>query len=111
PMGVIERQRNGGDKSRRFLWPRPVRFQPITKRAALDEFRDDKDCAVFRATDIMSRYDVLMVEPSDRPRFGQIGFHVFRLMKPLRRGYLDSDLPAQSFVKSPIHTAKATRAH
>jgi len=73
---------------------------------AFDELRHDETESVFRATNIMDRHDVGMVQPGEYAGFNQKRFHVLGVGDSSNGWHLDGYRSVEVIVVSKIDPSK-----
>ena len=77
---MLECLSDGRQQLCQFVVVGAIFLNPVSQRAAFDEFGNDVDRAIICATDIMHGNDVGMVQTGDSASFFQILFGIFRFL-------------------------------
>ncbi len=80
----MQRVGDRGDQFRRIPEGRSSLSNPDRQIASFDELRDDVTESILRATNVMYRHDVGMVQPGENAGFGEKRFHSFRIEQRAR---------------------------
>ena len=81
---------------------------PVGERGAFDELGDDVDRAIRGAAHVVDRDDVGMVERRDGASLGEVELRIAGILEPIRRRYLDRDLPLELLVESQVNAAECS---
>ena len=104
-MSVIEGPGDGGHELAGFVGSGPL-FDPVGERGALDELGDDVDRAIRGATHVVDGDDVGMVERRGDASLGEEELRIAGILEPIRRRYLDRDLPLELLVECQVNAAE-----
>ncbi len=105
-MGIVQRI---GDRGHQPGDPAVVGGEtPVPARQALavDQFRDDETVSVGRASDVIDRDDMLVIQAREDPRLAEEGVDILVAEDPVATRDLDGHQPAQQFIPRQIDLAE-----
>ncbi len=76
--------------------------------AAFDELRDHEAEPIFRATHVMDRHDMRMIQPGEDSSFGQISLDILGASDPLRVRHLDGNRTIKIVIMTKIDPPEST---
>jgi len=101
-VGVVQGVGDRGNQFRRIPEGRSSLSHPDRQIAALDELRHDEAESVFRATHVMDRHDVRMVELGEDSGFNKKRLGILGMDDSFRVRNLDGDRTVEVVVVSQI---------
>jgi hypothetical protein len=109
-VGVMQGVGDRGDQFRRIPEGRTTLTDPDRKVAALHQLGDHEAETILRATDVMDRNDVRVVQPGEDTGFVQVGFHILGMTDTLGVRHLDGDRSVEVIIVRQVDSPEPALA-